>query len=326
MDLKTRAALAEESVVEATRDYGFRIFDDNARNEYLVKRMLRLTDRTLWALKEQWDRGGFTKTETEVSFYGGRKLKGLTLPLDKGLSLTLQGRIDRLDLSEEGDKVYVRVIDYKSGSTDLDFTKVWYGLQLQLLLYMEAARELVHERHPDKTIIPAGFYYYHIDDPIVESSEEDVELAILKKLKLSGVTNIDPAAVAMTDKEVGKSSAVVKSLGFTKDKNPDKFAKTAETEEFEKLSEFVLDKSKELAGSILSGDISVNPYRYGQEDACRYCVFKGVCGFDERLPGFRKRSLKKKTLEDLLKEDASLKASAGSAGLKSGADEEEEDG
>ena len=318
VDLKTRAALAEESVLEATREYGFRIFDDNARNEYLVKRMLRLTDRTLWALKEQWDRGGFTKTETEVSFYGGRQLKGLNLPLDKGLSLTLQGRIDRLDLSEEGDKVYVRVIDYKSGSTDLDFTKVWYGLQLQLLLYMEAARELVHEDYPDKTIIPAGFYYYHIDDPIVEKSEEDVDMAILKKLRLSGVTNIDPKAVAMTDKEAGRSSVVVKSLGFTKDKNPDKHAKVADTEAFGKLSDFVLNKSKDLAGSILAGDISVNPYRYGQEDACKYCDFKGVCGFDERLPGFRKRFLRKKTLEDLIVTDVPEHGPA--------ADKEEEDG
>lgn len=70
----------------------------------------------------------------------------MTLPVEEGLELSLRGRIDRVDFAEEDGSLYVKVIDYKSGSTKLDLGKVYYGLQLQLVLYLEAAMAMAGKK------------------------------------------------------------------------------------------------------------------------------------------------------------------------------------
>ena len=56
-----------------------------------------------------------------------------------GRLLNLRGRIDRMDVFEDEDKVYVKIMDYKSGSTSFDLALLYHGLQLQLVVYMDAA-------------------------------------------------------------------------------------------------------------------------------------------------------------------------------------------
>ncbi|MBR0087648.1 MAG: PD-(D/E)XK nuclease family protein [Lachnospiraceae bacterium] len=302
LDTEKRTVLAEESVREVTSEYSEAYFSENARNGYLLKRVLRLTERTLWALKKQWDLGSFEKTETEVPFYGGPDFRALQMNLGDGLSLSLRGRIDRLDLSDDGSRVYVRVIDYKSGHRELDFTKIYYGLQLQLLLYLEAARELVRRRDPAKEIVPAGIYYYQIQDPVVDKDDKkDPEEQILDKLRLNGITNVREDSLRITEPGLESSSRVIQGLGRTKD-GFRKSARIAGGEDFDSLLAFARGKTASLAGNILDGNIAVDPYVFGQEDGCQYCAFNGVCGYDDRIPGFKKRRLYKKELDDLLKE------------------------
>ena len=81
-----------------------------------------MTDRTLWALGCQWEHGAYEKTWHELDF-GRAGGNGVTLPVDEGLELSLRGRIDRVDFAEEDGSLYVKVIDYKSGSTKLDLGK-----------------------------------------------------------------------------------------------------------------------------------------------------------------------------------------------------------
>ena len=125
-----------------------------------------MTDRTLWALGCQWEHGAYEKTWHELDF-GRAGGNGVTLPVEEGLELSLRGRIDRVDFAEEDGSLYVKVIDYKSGSTKLDLGKVYYGLQLQLVLYLEAAMAMAAKRNPNRKLIPAGIYYYNMKDPIV---------------------------------------------------------------------------------------------------------------------------------------------------------------
>ncbi|MFQ9389001.1 MAG: PD-(D/E)XK nuclease family protein [Coprococcus sp.] len=74
-----------------------------------------------------------------------------------------------MDLCEEDDKVYLKIIDYKSGRTKFDLASVFHGLQLRLMVYMNAAREEQQQKKKQCIVIPAGILYYHIDDPFVTS-------------------------------------------------------------------------------------------------------------------------------------------------------------
>ena len=61
------------------------------------------------------------------------------MDLSEDEKMHLQGRIDRIDVAEDAEHVYVKVIDYKSGNRKFDLAALYYGLQLQLVVYMNAA-------------------------------------------------------------------------------------------------------------------------------------------------------------------------------------------
>ena len=122
-------------------------------------------------MAEQVKKGDFEPTGFEVSFSAIDNLKAMRIGLSEDEELQLRGRIDRMDLCRDEDHVYVKIIDYKSGTTSFDLAALFYGLQLQLVVYMDAAVEMEERRHPDKEVVPAGIFYYHIGDPIADKQE-----------------------------------------------------------------------------------------------------------------------------------------------------------
>ncbi|MBH1941558.1 helicase-exonuclease AddAB subunit AddB [Mobilitalea sibirica] len=292
---EVRTAWAIESVAKAVEDYENSFLKSNKRNEYIIKRIERITIRTLWALCNQIKQGAFEPMAYEMAFYH--------IP-DPIMALT--GRIDRLDLYEEDDKVYVRVIDYKSGNTTFDIGSVYYGLQQQLAVYLSAAIEYLKKKYQDKEIVPSGIFYYHIDDPIVAKSEQ-AEDEIFKSLKMNGLINEDKQIIGLMDQKLagpdGGLRASVKSdiiqVETNKEGELNKRSATVKKEQLSSLASYVNQKLVEDGKQILEGDTRLNPYRMGNRTACDYCEYKSACGFDLRLPGHAYRNLEKKSVEEI---------------------------
>lgn len=99
------------------------------------------------------------------------------------------GKIDRIDVCETQDEVYVKVIDYKTGQKGFDVSALYYGLQLQLMVYMNAATDRMKKRYPGKQVIPVGqLFYYRMKDPLLEKNgKADLEKRLLKELRPDGV-------------------------------------------------------------------------------------------------------------------------------------------
>jgi ATP-dependent helicase/nuclease subunit B len=268
------------------------------RSEYLIKRMERITVRTLWALCNQIRQGAFEPAGYEMPF--------CHIP---DSDLTLQGRIDRLDLYEDEQRVYVRVIDYKSGNTFFDIGSVYYGLQQQLSVYLSAAVDYLKNTYPFKEIVPSGIFYYHIDDPIVAKSDE-AEEEIFKKLRMNGLINEDKKVIALMDKKLaGPDQTLVTSaksevvpVETNKDGELNKRSSAATKLQIQALTDYVNRKLTEDSRQILEGDTRLNPYRSGEETACDYCEYRSACGFDSRLGrdrGHEYRSLAKKSMDEM---------------------------
>ncbi|MBP5224731.1 MAG: PD-(D/E)XK nuclease family protein [Lachnospiraceae bacterium] len=294
------------------------VFSSSNRNRYMISRVEQVTDRSLKTLQHQWKVGGFTDTETEVPF-NSRKLKAFALPLSDGVMLSLKGRIDRIDSGENDGKIYVRVIDYKTGNKVLDFTKIYYGLQLQLLLYLRAAEEHLKERAPGKEIVPAGVYYYIMQDKAVDLDKQkkvrttgDIEGAILQNMRLEGFTNIEDSALSMTDSQMGlgNSSTVANHLALTTKGLLHKNGKnnSFSGEELDRIAEYAVHKAKLLSEEISSGSIAAKP-----ADGCTYCAYKAVCGHHARIPGHQEMEMTAKTREDLLNAGESVSPNADSS-------------
>lgn len=210
--------------------------------------------------------------------------------------MRLQGRIDRVDVCETKDKVYVKIIDYKSGNTSFSLLNFYHGLQLQLVVYLNAALELAEKKYQGKKAEPAGIFYYHINDPMVEGdgteSEEEIRRAVLEQLKLNGLVNEDPAVYRAMDMDFTGSSSVI-PVAVKTDGSLKATSRVVSTQDFGMMSEHVNQVITDAGRRIFDGDAAVRPYQLDGRTGCDYCPYRTVCGFDIRLSGFSYRRLEK---------------------------------
>lgn len=288
------AKAVKESVEAYAATYGQTVLYSSARNEYAITRMSRILTRTVLTLQKHLKQGSFQPDDYELSFRFAEDLDSIHVDLSEDEKMHLQGRIDRIDVSEDAEHVYVKVIDYKSGNRKFDLAALYYGLQLQLVVYMNAAMEMESRKHPDKEIVPAALLYYHIDDPTIETpvelTDEQINEQILAKLRMNGVVNSDPGVVERLDRYMQDKSVVI-PVEKKKDGSFSARSGVLSREEMQLISSYVDAKIRSIGREILDGKIAANPYEKGNEEACTYCAYKKVCGFDGSIPGYEKRQL-----------------------------------
>ena len=292
-----RVRLADQALEEVVHDYGNTILHSSHRNEGQIKRVQSLLQCTVWALQEQIRRGRFTPGGAEMAFGGGEELQAVNISLSEEERIRLRGRIDRLDLCQTPEKLYVKIIDYKTGNVSMDLLQFYHGTQLQLAVYLNAALELTQKKHPHQVVEPAGVYYYHIKDPYITVSSlkagKDPE-AILRELRLDGLSREEGEILALLDQGLEpKTSSSVIPVGMTRDGKLTAYSKAAGEENFQLICQYTDWKIRQLGKQMMEGDTSIAPIRTDSKDGCQYCPYKGVCSFDEKIPGFSYRRRKK---------------------------------
>lgn len=275
-----RKQYVEESVEEAIADYGNSILYSSSRNAYLIVRMKRMLEKTVWALTKQLAAGDFKPAAYELRF--------------------ANGKIDRVDTCEDGDCVYVKVIDYKTGSKSFDVTALYHGFQLQLMVYMDAALQMEQKKHPEKEILPAGVFYYRLQDPLIDRPKEGEEQeSILKELKPDGMISLEKEVLGHLDHcMVGESSVI--PVKYNKNGSLSKSSKAASAQDFYLMMKYAVNKVEEIRQKILSGDVKVNPYRRGTETSCDYCSYRQICGFDTKMEGYRYREIEAMSVDKVI--------------------------
>lgn len=300
-----RTSLVKRCVKQVTEEYGNTILNSSSRNAYLARRVENITQRTVWALQQQILKGDFVPVGFEVSFSAADDLRAMKIALSREEALHLRGRIDRMDVCEDGGYVYVKIIDYKSGSTSFDLAALYYGLQLQLVVYMDAVMEMTERAYPEKEIVPAGILYYNIQDPVIQKegsqSQEEIEAEILRKLRMNGLVNSELEVIQHMDQSIQKESDIIPVVLKDGDVQEAK-SSVANRERFEKLRGYVHEKLKQTGREILDGEIAVSPYKNGARTACDYCPYHAVCGFDRKTAGYDYRKLKNKKTEEIWEE------------------------
>ncbi len=267
-----------ESVEKAIVDYGNSVLYSSARNEAMIARMKQLLERTVWALTNQLSRGDFQPAEYELRFQGGK--------------------IDRIDLCEDGDKVYIKVVDYKTGSKKFDVVALYYGLQLQLMVYMNAAVEVEQKKYPKHEMIPAGVFYYQIQDPYVDKvDEEKVEKELLKAHCLDGMINRKDETLQHLDRKQCGESLVI-PVKYNKNGGLSKASRAVAEENFQLMMQHAMKKVANIREAILEGETIPRPYRKGQETGCDYCEYRHICGFDLKIPGYDYQEIQKMSQEE----------------------------
>ncbi|MCD7868283.1 MAG: PD-(D/E)XK nuclease family protein [Clostridiales bacterium] len=280
LEERVRDEIIDRCLEEIGADYGNTILQSSSRNAYVLQRTRRLLRRTVWAISRQFQDSSFRPEGFEVSFGGGR--------------------IDRVDVMKEKNRVYVRVVDYKTGNTSFDLVELYHGLQLQLMIYLDGALQVEKEAYPDREVVPAGVFYYNIKDPLIQdkinADVESVRERVLKELKMNGLVKADPELIEKMDRTQHSIP-----VSFNKDGSFSRWSSVADSEQFEALGKYVRRKIEDIRGSILSGNVEVNPYELGNKNACTWCPYGGSCGFDRKIPGYEFRHLRDYSREDLWK-------------------------
>ena len=293
--------LLSEALESCSAAYGETILYSNARNRHLLNRIGRILNRTVQTLQFQLRKGQFFPEAFEVSFDTLENLESLNIALSEQEKMRLRGRIDRVDTAATDERVYVKVIDYKSGERRFDLAALYYGLQLQLVVYMNAAVELARKKHPDKEVVPAAMLYYRVADPMVEGENlttEEINAKVLRELKMTGVVSESDEAVRLLDGEFSDKSDIL-PLERKKDGNFSAVSSVISEENMRMVSNYVNHKIRALGREILDGTISVNPCELGGEHACTYCVYSHVCGYGSGTAGYRPRKLQKLKNEEV---------------------------
>lgn len=272
------------------------VFYSSARNQYKIKTVERIMKRTIGVLKTHLKNSAFEPDRFELHFGKREKLKEAELSLKDGRKMFLQGTIDRVDICEEDDQILMRVIDYKSGAKKFEMEDFYYGLELQLIVYMNAAEEMYH-KDTDKEVTPAGVFYYQLQDPIIKADYAEEE-SLLKNFRMSGMANSDGDILNKLESPDGEFLSM--PVRMKKSGEPYKNSPVMGTQDFRYMGTYARKKAAEIGERIYKGEIHPRPYRNKKGTACDYCPFADVCGFDIKMPGYKYQSFESLSVEEVL--------------------------
>lgn len=288
--------MVASSMEEVCMEYTDALLYDNALNRYTMKKMEGILQKCVTNISYQLKKGRFIPKEYEVSFHVVENLRDLDVSLSEQDKMRLVGRIDRMDTCEKDDKVFVKIVDYKSGDKSFDLAAFYHGTQLQLVVYMNEALKRAEALHPGKQAVSAAMLYYHVDDPLVEGtskmSPEMVNGKVKEALRMKGIINMDGDILeALDTSKTAKSDCV--TLDYDSKGGLKASTNAYSSEQMKLLSDYASYSLKSMGVKIKKGEIPLNPYASGNMDSCTYCAYKDVCGFDEKIPGYQKRNLDK---------------------------------
>jgi ATP-dependent helicase/nuclease subunit B len=233
------------------------ILGGSKRFKALTSRLKRVVTRSVWLIAEHIRMSSFEPIGYEVDFGEGGSFPPIVIELDSGEKITLVGRIDRVDALKTDDGTYLRIIDYKSGDKDFKLSNVYYGLQMQLITYLDALWE--NSSKQEEKVYPAGMLYFKIDDPIIKgtsmSTSEEVEVAIMKKLKMSGLLLADVQLIKHMDHTIEGSSRIIPAR-INKDDVLGK-STVASLDQFTMLRTYVKKMLNDMCTEIVKGNFPI---------------------------------------------------------------------
>ncbi len=306
--------LIEKSINETFMTMGKAQVFDSGKDVHDMELIGESIRQTIDVIHRQVDDSDLIPTAFEVDFAELGNAKDFVMEIDDMHSMKLRGKIDRIDTCKDGNTVYVKIVDYKSGDKMIDLDDVYNGLQAQLVTYLGA-----YKKGTDENVIPAAIVYQKIDRPIIEVEDVNQNISrsddkgfkkLMNEMRQKGYYNSDFEVLKKLENSISEidenpasyTSKYYAGLVFNKSKNKSDFSdrkcksnsNVLSEDDFNTLCDYVANKLVESGRSIVEGDINIKPY-YLKDDvnACKYCDFKGSCGFDSKLPGFEKKKFAK---------------------------------
>lgn len=260
------------------------IFNSIPKYVVLTKRLKNVVIRAIKYIINTLKCSDFKVLGTEIEFGENKQYEPIQIALEDGKKVEIIGKIDRIDIAENKDGKYIRIIDYKSSIKNIDLNEVVAGIQIQLLTYLDAVSK---KENADL----AGVLYFNLIEPVIKAknkhlTEEQLEQEIRNNFKMNGLILGDVEVVKMMDNNLTTGNSNIIPAYIDKDGNVSKNKPSIlEKEDFLALQNKVEKVIKQISEEILSGEIAQRPvYFYkNKRTACEFCNYKAICGFDSKM-------------------------------------------
>lgn len=284
VDDKRVLAIADKYIEEYIRDELNDFREKSERFRHLFRRLSGDIHEILLDLADEMRRSDFEPLSFELDFAHTPELPPLRLGKGDD-SLVLTGIADRVDGWLHDGKLYLRVIDYKTGAKSFDLSDVLYGMNLQMLLYLFSLGENGEKLYGHE-IVPAGVLYVPARAPgiLADSRIGDEEFSKERsdKLRRSGLILGDPEVVAAME-----HSDTPKYIPVTV-RNKDALVSA---ERMGLLARHIDRTLCTMASELRAGSIAADPYYVNQQkSACINCDYFDACRFADGENGESMRS------------------------------------
>lgn len=259
--------IIDKIIEEVKSDHNENVLNSSAKMRFVSLKMIETIKVSVWNSLKQIASGDFRPEKME---YDIGKTSSLSFTLDNGHNVTVTGVADRIDVFENTDGAFARIIDYKSGNVSFSKEKFEKGTQLQLPLYMSALN------HKYKF---GGMYYFHVHNPYSDSENETNEV---KEFKLSGPTSSESNIPESSDHALTNTGTAINSEIINVSKTlKGEFGKRSDLiseNEAKEMFAAAQEKFLNAAEGICSGNSIAAPAKTKTSSPCTYCPYKSMCG------------------------------------------------
>lgn len=276
----------------------------SARFQYLFRRLVHSAEQILENVVEELRVSDFRPIDYELDFSYNGDLPPVQCT-DGDVSISLTGKVDRVDGYIRNGRLYLRVMDYKSGHKSFSLSDIWYGLNMQLIIYLYALQREGLERYRARLtdelneVVPAGVLYVPVRDELPDEKrsidEEGLNAEKEKLLRRSGLLSDDMSILEAMERGLeDKGRFIPVALKKKKGEEEASFASgsaVADLAKFGRLARYTQKKLLEMGQELRRGSVEANPRR-SDRSYCDWCEFRAACRFDETA-GDKMRPLRK---------------------------------
>ena len=260
--------------------------EKTARFRYLFRRLCESTYRIMDEVADELRTSDFEPLAFELSFGAKGTLPAIRFCTDES-ELHVNGQVDRVDGWLHDGKLYLRVVDYKTGKKSLDLAELRYGLGMQMLLYLFTLEKEGRELFGGHEIVPAGVLYTPARDEILrlprDTDDETLRREARKALRRSGMVLSDDAVLtAMEHEALTEPQRLPITVRTAKDGTRSLGGSLATAEQLGKLARYVDKLVRDIGRETERGNIDADPFvRSPGDTACAYCPYAAACGFED---------------------------------------------
>ena len=241
-------------------------------------------------ITEQLKYSDFLIEEAEAQFKFKKKYVPICIETAENEKIFIEGKIDRIDSCVIGERKYARIIDYKTGSKDFDITKTYFGLSLQLPVYIRAYTD----NNADSS--PGGVFYLRLKPKMVSIKNEAELSAVAVKVKenfrQNGIALKDLRVIKAMD-NLAESGSYIEGVKFQSGE-PVESQNVTDSEGFRLILKKTEENITAFYKRMRHADIAIAPYRIRSspdDTGCRYCKYGDICKFSEDFPGNKYRDI-----------------------------------